>query len=96
MKNVTNFTCDFLKDAKAYLSNSELKEDITIRITKNDLKEKLNRQRIKEPLLKEVEKKLNEAGCMVEKCDNDLCVTVPVKLAEKQILTLKELTKKGN
>jgi len=94
MKKVTDFTCDFIKDAKAYLIDSEAKEAITIRITKDDLKEKLERKRIKEPLLKEVEKKLIDAGCDVAKCDDDLCVTVPVTLAEKRILTLKELTKK--
>ena len=90
------FVCDTIKDFKEVLKKGSSEEQaIDLRFSKEDLRQKMKRRRIKQALLDDVKSKFEKAGCEVKECENDLCITAPYKLVENKTYTLDSLKKEA-
>jgi hypothetical protein len=96
LKTSKKFVCDTINDAKEVLKrNSSKKQAIEIRLSKEDIRQEMQRKRIKQALLDDVKSKFEKAGCEVKECENDLCITAPYELVENKTYTLASLKKEA-
>lgn len=93
MNSVDEFKNSVMEKAKNYVneSNSFNEDSLTIKLSRNDIKKEMNRERLKSTLLDKVKKSFENSHCSVDTCGKDICVTIPAKNLKKTILTLDDL-----
>jgi len=90
MKEISDFRCNLIRSVKKKSSN--LNQDVMVKITKDDIKDGLGRQRLKKVTIEKLKKDFEKSGLRVDDCDNDLCVTIPVDKLKSNVFTYKELS----
>jgi hypothetical protein len=95
-KNVRLYTNDIIKTLKNVARANAVREGskdegFKVKITKNDIKEGTDRERIKESVLSIVVNTLNSSGFDADESKGVINVFVPPVLGKKEVFTLNEI-----
>jgi len=96
MLSAEEFKKSILMKAQNYVNGLESFSDdnLIVKITRNEIKKEMDRERLKSSLIDKVKKSFETSHCVVDDCGKDLCITIPADTFKKKVLTLNDLNGK--
>lgn len=88
MNDVTRFKNDLIERIR----EKNISDDVTVKLSKDDIKKQFNKERLSGSLIDKIKKEFKKSGFDVkDNCTSTVCVVVPKEKINKNVLTGKEL-----